>query len=132
MSFRQLKLEFGWLPTSSAMDEELAHLSAASETIEIPEEEVVSVRLLGSLGQKPRSKPPREGTQASHSFARVKAVASGEATGKMPPDFNGSGLAIPDPTEHLPGSDEKIEVLRDRATARQMLFHPRDALPDKR
>jgi hypothetical protein len=34
---------------------------------------------------------------------------------------------LPEPTSALPGTREKVEVLRQRAQLRQSLFHPRDA-----
>lgn len=113
------------------------------------EEEVVSVRVLGRLDAatksaaaaaaasqkkraraRPTASPPREGTQASHSFARVKAVAAGETSGGMPPDFYGPGLEGVEPTDALPGTSEKIDVLAGRAGRRQILFHPQDARPE--
>jgi hypothetical protein len=32
-----------------------------------------------------------------------------------------------EPTEHPPGSPGKVEVMRERASRRQALFHPLDA-----
>jgi hypothetical protein len=41
-----------------------------------------------------------------------------------------NGLPYPDePTPHMPGSPEKIEVMAERYRRRQELFHPDDALP---
>lgn len=34
---------------------------------------------------------------------------------------------LPDPTPALPGTPEKVEVLRQRAAAREQLHHPLDA-----
>ena len=39
----------------------------------------------------------------------------------------GSGRLPAEPTQALPGSDEKIEVLAQRAARGEALFHPQDA-----
>jgi hypothetical protein len=43
------------------------------------------------------------------------------------PDFNGS-VPLPSPTHALPGTLEKVSVLQQRASLRQALWNPRDAL----
>ena len=40
-------------------------------------------------------------------------------------DFFGVG-DTPEPTNVMPGSEAKIQLLMERVTARQELFHPRD------
>ena len=35
---------------------------------------------------------------------------------------------LPEPTAALPGSEQKIRVMAERATRRQQLFHPMDGL----
>lgn len=40
----------------------------------------------------------------------------------------GGDVPLPEPTNALPGTAEKIEVLRRRAKAGQSLFHPRDRM----
>ncbi len=42
-------------------------------------------------------------------------------------NFNGLPPLPDQPTDALPGSEEKIRVLIDRAAKRQALFHPADA-----
>jgi hypothetical protein len=37
------------------------------------------------------------------------------------------GGAMPEPTDALPGTPEKVAVLEERARRRQALFHPLDA-----
>lgn len=44
-----------------------------------------------------------------------------------PAQTNPAALPLPEPTLALPGTPEKIAVLRDRVQARQALFHPADA-----
>lgn len=43
------------------------------------------------------------------------------------PALGPSGRPMPAPTKALPGTKRKIEVLRDRASAGQELWHPKDA-----
>jgi hypothetical protein len=38
------------------------------------------------------------------------------------------GYQLPEPTDALPGSEEKIRVLEERARRREQLFHPLDAM----
>jgi hypothetical protein len=42
-------------------------------------------------------------------------------------DFCGSGQLPAAPTRSLPGTAEKVEVLEQRASRREMLWHPNDA-----
>jgi hypothetical protein len=37
------------------------------------------------------------------------------------------GYELPEPTQALPGTPEKVAVLEERARLRQQLFHPDDA-----
>jgi len=46
-------------------------------------------------------------------------------------DFNGRAT-LPEPTEALPGSLEKVHVLEERARLGQQLWHPLDAKLDRR
>jgi hypothetical protein len=43
-----------------------------------------------------------------------------------PEDFNGPGFAPTQPTNHLPGTEEKIAVFAARYQRRERLFHPDD------
>jgi hypothetical protein len=43
------------------------------------------------------------------------------------PDRNGGRPLPREPTQALPGSFEKVRVLRDRARQRLQLWHPEDA-----
>ncbi len=45
-------------------------------------------------------------------------------------DFYGAGAMPVGPTRALPGSQEKVQVLMDRARRRQTLWHPGDAPMD--
>lgn len=38
-----------------------------------------------------------------------------------------TGLPLPTPTREAPGTDAKLEVLRERARRGERLFHPDDA-----
>jgi hypothetical protein len=46
-------------------------------------------------------------------------------------DFNGRAK-MPEPTNALPGSAEKVRVLQERAQLGQQLWHPLDAKLDRR
>ena len=43
-------------------------------------------------------------------------------------DYNGVSPRMIYPTNHHPGSSDKVEVLKDRASAGQALFHELDAI----
>ena len=45
----------------------------------------------------------------------------------MPTKFHRDALPLPAPTRALPGTPEKVAVLRERARRRQALWHPLDA-----
>jgi hypothetical protein len=47
-------------------------------------------------------------------------------------DFNGRAALPPLPTNALPGTPEKLAVLEERARLRQSLWHPDDAVMDRR
>jgi hypothetical protein len=52
--------------------------------------------------------------------------------GRTPEDHRGYGLGnmegtIPTPTDALPGTEEKMRVLEERARLGQRLWHPNDA-----
>ena len=42
-------------------------------------------------------------------------------------DFNGRCVLPPAPTDALPGTEDKVRVLEERARMRQSLWHPEDA-----
>jgi hypothetical protein len=46
-------------------------------------------------------------------------------------DFNGRAR-LPEPTDALPGTPEKVRVLEERARQGQQLWHPLDAKLDRR
>jgi ribosomal protein L40E len=46
--------------------------------------------------------------------------------------YRSGSTGLPEPTDALPGSDEKVLVLIERAARRQELFHHSDALPNGR
>jgi hypothetical protein len=54
-------------------------------------------------------------------------------TSKEPtaPDFYGKTKLPDEPTTYLPGSEEKIKVLKERATQKVSLFHPDDTTLEK-
>jgi len=45
------------------------------------------------------------------------------------PDFYGRAALAAQPTDALPGTAEKIEVMRERKRRRLAIFHPDDARP---
>lgn len=48
--------------------------------------------------------------------------------GFLPTDFEHEADPCTEPTAHLPGTAEKVEVLRRRARRREVLFHPEDPI----
>lgn len=78
-----------------------------------------------SSRRKDRSK--RGGSKPLHSWDLVKACVEGGGQDELPRDFCGPGFAPASPTEALPGSPEKVDVLKERFARRQQLFHPGDA-----
>jgi hypothetical protein len=57
--------------------------------------------------------------------------ANGERTGDNPSRV-GKGRLPPRPVPYLPGTREKIAVMRDRASDGYQLFHPLDGLEARR
>src|SRR4051794_22634490 len=45
-------------------------------------------------------------------------------------NFNGQPELLPEPTEAVPGSPEKVAILERRVMLRQSLWHPEDAPMD--
>jgi hypothetical protein len=47
----------------------------------------------------------------------------------LQPSYFGPGAVPREPTEALPGSEQKIRIMTERAARRQQLFHPLDGIP---
>ncbi len=61
--------------------------------------------------------------------ARIRAahpITSRYARGRLGGDFNGGNQLPPCPTQAIPGSERKIQILEARCAAKVALHHPLD------